>query len=60
MFIVVSKYGDPPFCTEDLMLARKLANDEDAFLVIDTTDFTYAVPDDVSFTWKDLELVEED
>lgn len=60
MFIVVSKYGDPPFCTEDFGLVTKLANDEDAYLVIDTSDFTYAVPGPSWLLWKDLQLVEED
>jgi len=57
-YIIVDLFDGETTCTDDLCLAMGYADTGD-FSVIDTSDFTYAVPDDFSFTWKNVDLVEE-
>jgi len=58
-YIIVDLYERSAMCTDDPELALKFAEHDADWAVIDTTDFTYAIPDDFSFTWKSVDIVEE-
>jgi len=57
-YIIVDLFDGEATCTDDLDLALEFADTED-YSVIDVKDFTYAIPDDFSFTWKNVDIVEE-